>query len=299
MTQSHVIGKSYEYRVRSWFIDKGWKAERNPLSGANEQIEEELGKHDIRCWRDDVKVFLQLECKKTNNEDNVLVIKKEWLDKIDFSNDEFLVFSYNRCKQHFAFMPEDVAEKVIEKLGLKKLQIYEASGESGFGFKREWLENKQDSIFICTFLEKTWYAFDLEAYVDAREKYKIETMANSISEMIKIINNIDDLKLLREKEEKNWGAKEYRLYYSKLERLESGEVSYNPDFIKEGQWWLSDDKKFDWNESTIKNLSSKVEIWVDKNLEEDEEGDIAWSHNSPIEDLQKEFIKILGLDKKK
>jgi len=66
MVFSHVVGKNAEYRLRDWLrAREGWKAERNPLSGASEQIEEELGKHDIRAWNDDLRIFLQLENKKT------------------------------------------------------------------------------------------------------------------------------------------------------------------------------------------------------------------------------------------
>jgi hypothetical protein len=87
------------------------------------------------------------------------------------------------------------------------------------------------------------------------------------------------------------------MYYSKLERLESGDVSYNPSFIKEGQWWLPEDKRFDWNENTVKSIVDKVETWVDKNLE-DEDGNMIWGHGVPVASLEKDIRKILGLDKK-
>jgi len=297
LVYSHVIGRDYEYRVRNWFIKKGWKSERNPLSGASDQIEQELGKHDVRSWKEDLRIFLQLECKKTSKTDDKLVIQKEWLDKIDFTNDEFLVFSYQRCKQHFAFMPKEEAEKIIGKLNLKKSTPHIANGAAGFSFKREWAEGI-DGIFVCEFLDRTWYTFDLEIYVDAREKFKIPTMPTSFSEKIKTITDIDTLKKMREEEESEWGTKEYRIYYSKLERLESGDVAYNPEFIKEGQWWLDEKDKFDWDENTIKSILSKVDDWIDKNLEESDEGEMVWAFGSESEDLGKEIEKILGINKK-
>ncbi|HUX79376.1 MAG TPA: hypothetical protein VMW10_06505 [Alphaproteobacteria bacterium] len=298
MVYAHVIGRDYEYRVRNWFIKKGWKSERNPLSGASDQIEQELGKHDVRSWKEDLRIFLQLECKKTSKADDKLVIQKEWLDKIDFTNDEFLVFSYQRCKQHFAFMPKEEAEKVIGPLNLNKSTPHEAKGGAGFSFKREWVENI-DGIFVCEFLDRTWYIFDLEIYVDAREQFKIPTKPTSFSEKVKTITDIEGLKKLREEEESEWGTKEYRIYYSKLERLESGDVTYNPEFIKEGQWWMPEKDRFDWDENTIKSISEKVNDWVDKNLEESEEGEMVWAFGAEIDSLEKDIEKILGLDKKK
>ena len=306
MTFAHVIGKDYEYRVKQWFLDKGWKAERNPLSGASDQIEEQLGKHDVRAWKEDLNIFLQIECKKTmqkkktkdGQDDDTLVIEKEWLDKIDFTNDEFLVFSYNRCKQHFAFMPKEESDKFLANANLKQTPLYEPRGDAGFGFKRAWLEDKQDTIFTVKFLDRVWHAVDLEVFIDAREKSKVPTKANSFDEKIKTIHSIDTLKELFTNESKVWDTRQLRLYYSKLERLESGkDNAYNPTFIKDSQFWLDEKKKFDWNQNTIEQLVKKVQVWTDKNLEENEDGDLVWTNNESIDVLTGQIKKILGLDK--
>ncbi len=305
MTYANSIGKSYEYRLRNWFVEKGWRSERNPLSGASQQISEQLGKHDVRAWKDNI--FLQIEAKKTGikkknkagEDDDTMVIQKEWLDKIDFNNDEFLVFSFNRCQQHFAFMTNDSAEKIIGTLGMKKSDVHEAKGGSGFGFKRQWLEDQRGLIVVCDFIGKTWYALDLEEYIDAREKSGIPTAATSFEDKIKSIQSMDLLKELHAAESSTWTTKQNRLYYSKLERLETGEENkYNPEFIKQGQFWLSEDKKFDWDRNTVEQIISKVQGWTDKNLIENEDGEIVWSNESDIATLDKEIAKILGLDKK-
>ena len=306
MVFAHVIGRGYEYRLKEWFIAHGWKAERNPLSGASDQIEQELGKHDVRAWRDDLNIFLQIECKKTmikkknkaGEDDDTIVVQKEWLDKIDFENDEFLVFSFNRCQQHFAYMTQEAADRVIGPLNLNKSVVFEARGDKGYGFKREWLEGKSDFIFVSKFMDKTWYAMDLEIYINARERFKIPTKATSFDERLKIINTKETLKVLFDEESKGWGTKEYRLYYSKLERVESGkDNAYSPSFIKDSQFWLDEGKKFDWNENTVNQILEKIQSWTDKNLEEDKEGNLVWENNSEAESLRKEIKKYWGWTK--
>ena len=303
MVFAHVIGKGFEYRLRNWFVEKGWNAERNPLSGASEQIEEQLGKHDVRAWKGDI--FLQIECKKTMKkkktkdglDDDTLIIQKEWLDKINFDNDEFLVFSYNRSKQHFAFMTKEASDKILESSKMKLTPTYEPRGDVGFGFKRDWLEDKKEVIHVSNFIGKIWYAMDLEVFIDAREKSGIPTKATSFDEKIKTIQNADVLKNLFKEESSKWTTREFRLYYSKLERLESGKDNqYNPTFIKDSQFWLDEKKKFDWDQNTIEQVINKVQGWTDKNLEENDDGEMVWLNNEDIIILTKQIKKILGLD---
>lgn len=306
MVFANVIGKGYEYRVRNWFVAKGWKSERNPLSGASDQIEEELGKHDVRAWKDDLNIFLQIECKKTMQkkktkdgvEDDTIVIQKEWLDKIDFNNDEFLVFSFNRCQQHFAFMAAEAADKILQQVShsLVKTDPIDPRGDSGFGFKRVWLEDKQLTICVVNFIGKMWYAMDLEYFIAAREQCKIPTKATSFEEQIKTIQNVEVLKELFTKESSTWTTRQFRIYYSKLERLESGkDNAYNPSFIKDSQFWLDEGKRFDWEKSAVSRISEKVQAWIDKNLSENEDGEIVWTHESQITSLEAEIAKTLGI----
>jgi len=309
MTFAHSIGKSYEYRVRDFLVAKGWKAERNPLSGASEQIEQELGKHDVRAWRDDLDIFLQIECKKTmikkknaaGQDDDSLGIEKKWIDKIDFTNDEFLVFSYNRCQQHFCFMPKEIAEKILAKTKLKCLPTHTPSGDKIFGFKREWIEGKQKEICVIEFLNRTWYALDLEEFLSARERYGGPTSASNFADKIKAMSDIKKLKELYSKEESTLTTKDKRIYYSKLERLESGNSnSYNPDFIKEGQWWMDDSKKFDFKDNIIDRLVSAFDDWLNGFLIEDKKsGRFYLNDDFDQAKLDRKLRTILGLDSKK
>jgi hypothetical protein len=298
---AHVIGRGYEYRVKEWFIKRGWKSERNPLSGASDQIEQELGKHDVRSWHEDKNIFLQIECKKTSTDENILGIKKEWIDKIDFNNDEFIVFSFQNCRQHFCFMPKDIAEKILGKTKLVPMKTHVADGDKIFGFKREWLEGKNKEIFVVDFLGSTWYALDLEEFIDARERYGGPTNATSFGDKIKIIHDVKKLKDLYAKEESKLTTRDKRLYYGKLERLESGDTNaYNPEFIKEGQWWLDESKKFDADKNLVTKLVEAFDEWLNDVLIEDKKsGRFYLNDDFDQGKLEKKIKKLLGLDKKK
>jgi hypothetical protein len=181
---------------------------------------------------------------------------------------------------------------------MKVLPSIEPRGEVGFGFKREWLEGKLDVVHVSKFDGKTWYAMDLEVFIDAREKSKIPTKASSFDEKIKTTQSVDTLKELFAAESSKWNTREFRLYYSKLERLESGKDNmYNPTFIKDSQFWLDEKKKFDWDQNTIDQVIAKVQVWTDKNLQENDDGEMVWSNNEDIDVLTKQIKKILGLDK--
>ncbi len=169
MATANVIGKGYEYRVKKWFIAHNWKSERNPLSGASQQISSELGKHDVRSWREDLRIFLQIECKKTNKKANTINVKQDWFDKIDFGNDEFLCFSYKNCLEHFCLMPTNVIDKIMPNLNKTK-EIYSPVGKKQFIMKREWLEKKPNQAFVLMFNNKEYSIVNLEEFINAREK---------------------------------------------------------------------------------------------------------------------------------
>jgi len=172
MPSAQTIGRNYEYRVRDWFTDQGWKAERNPLSGASEQIVTELGKHDIRTWREDLKIFLQVECKKTSKKDNKLNLEQEWLDKIDFAKDEFLCFSYKNCKEHFGLTTEEVAMKIFQDRDMDLTDdVYSPKGKKQCVMKRVWFEKKPAQLFQIKFNKKMYYIFNLEVFLKARENF--------------------------------------------------------------------------------------------------------------------------------
>lgn len=112
--KSKVRGTGYEYRIRDWFrnakeqADKptGWDAERNSLSREEKSFGEVTAKHDVKAWKDteDGRIFLQIEAKKTGKD--IHTLQKEWIDKIDFTNDELLVIALNRTP-HYAVITVD------------------------------------------------------------------------------------------------------------------------------------------------------------------------------------------------
>jgi Holliday junction resolvase len=223
LVYSSTIGKNYEYRIRNWFRDLGWESERNPLSGASEQIVRNMGKHDVRVRKNDI--FLQLECKKTNKKNGILNIEKEWIDKINFNNDEFLIFSYKNCLQHFCLFPE---KSVIEKIQKSELKIVEdtikVSGKKQFGMKREIIEKNKGKVFRVLFDDIIYLILDLEEYIGLREKFgptQNQTFCNKIS----LMNNIDQLKEIYNKEKDNLTTTEHKEYYIKLEKLEKLHVT--------------------------------------------------------------------------
>lgn len=219
MTQSHVLGRNYEYRLRDWFRDRGWESERNPLSGASEQIVNNLGKHDVRVLKDGI--FLQLECKKTNKKNGILNIKKEWIDKIDFNNDEFLIFSYKNCFQHFCLFPE---KYIIDKLNKSDFEIVKeiikVSGKKQFGMNRGIIEKNKKKVFRIDFDNIFYCILDLEDYISLREKFGPSNVQNFYNK-ISFINDINELKIIYEKEKNNLTTTEHKEYYIKLEKLEN------------------------------------------------------------------------------
>ncbi len=56
----------------------GYEAARNPLSGSSKQISEQIGRHDVRAFKLNVKAFL--ECKKTAK--SQITLHKSWFDKL-------------------------------------------------------------------------------------------------------------------------------------------------------------------------------------------------------------------------
>lgn len=292
-TLAGVIGKGYEYRLRDWFRERGWNSERNPLSGASKQITEEMGKHDVRSWKGEI--FLQIECKKTNKESESLAIQQEWLDKINFDNDEFLCFSYKGCKQHFCMFPKRIGDAIFKDVVLDKSStVYKPSGSSGFGYKREWLEGKPKYCSQVMFNNVHYYVVDLELYVENREKFNGHNAdSKGFVEQVKATHDQSKLKKLFKDSESKLTTREKRIYYGKLERLETGKFnSVDESTMKESQFWL-DDKAIVKPEA-IDKIVAKIEQWIDLNLLEDEEsGNIFWGHRVEIDVLKKVIKKIL------
>ena len=294
MVTAGVIGKGYEYRLRDWFRERGWNSERNPLSGASKQITEEMGKHDVRSWKGDI--FLQIECKKTNKESESLTIQQEWLNKINFDNDEFLCFSFKGCKQHFCLFPKRIGDAIFRDAVLdKSATVYKPVGSSGFGYKREWLENKPRFCSQVDFNNVHYYVVDLELYVEYREKFDGHNAdSKSFVEQVKALHDVSKLKKLYSENESKLTTREKRIYYGKLERVENGKFnSVDATTMNESQFWL--DNKPVVKEESIQKIIEKIEQWIDLNLLEDEEtGNVFWGHKVNIDVLKNIIKKILG-----
>jgi hypothetical protein len=295
MATAGAIGKSYEYRLRDWFRERGWFAERNPLSGASKQITEEMGKHDVRAWKSEI--FLQIECKKTNKESESLAIQQEWLGKINFDNDEILCFSFKNCKQHFCLFPKRIGDAIFKEAQINKSDtVYKPIGNSGFGFKREWLENKDRYCFQADFSNVHYYIVDLELYIEHREKFDGHNeKSKGFVENVKALHDADKLRKLYRENESKLTTREKRIFYGKLERIENGKFnSVDATVMKESQFWI--DNKPVVKEEAINKIIEKVEQWVDVNLLEDEEtGNIFWAHKVDVGILKKIIKKILGI----
>ena len=138
--RSKTIGDGFEYRVRDWFRTQGWSSERNPLSGASEQLKKLVAKHDVRASKNGL--FLQLECKKTNNTQKHK-LQRIWYEKVDFTNDEFIVFGFGRSPI-YCCIPLEIYRELHPNIC--SIPRYIAKGTAQFTFHRQWLED-EDPVF--------------------------------------------------------------------------------------------------------------------------------------------------------
>ena len=261
-------GRSYEYRIRNWFRNKeqkpdlpsGWQAERNPLSGASKQIEDEIGLYDVRAWKGDI--FLQIEAKKTGKKDK-RIIKRAQLDKLKFDNDELYVFAFSRSS-HYALISLDrylmlmsgrsYGSTEVAELCYGSGQIRIARGEKQFTFRKEWLEDSSNSktIFYWPETDTYYVSLPLTEFIKVRELYQ-EQQADKIlsetytpTEFIKRCNDIEQLLAYYEESKDSLLFKEKRILFSKCERLEAGidNQSVGGRFMASQQWWLPADETY-------------------------------------------------------
>lgn len=230
-------GTSYEYRVRNFLRSLGWDAHRNDLSGASKQIAMLVAKHDVRASKNGI--FLQLECKKTKAKEEHK-IERIWFTKIDFTNDEFLVFAFGRSP-HYAMVPE-LAYQMLDKGYVPVAPRYEATGKTQFNCKRAWFD--EDLVVVID-----WKPF--ERYIATTLEHIIGLIEArgplAVLKPMDIINSAKEIGPLVDwyRQYKNRLTNlEKCHYYGKLHRLEHNigdEVS--PEFKASVQWWrdTSDD----------------------------------------------------------
>lgn len=159
-------GRSYEYRVRDHFRSlEGWNAERNDNSKAKKQIKDTdiESKHDVVAWKEDWSIVLQIECKKTSKAK--LALQWEWIEKIDFSNDEILVFATQRTS-HYTLTSLQQYEEMVGKI-TKKHDCLEARGKSQW---RTSIDNF-DSLVELVWNEQHFVIMELSKFLIQREKF--------------------------------------------------------------------------------------------------------------------------------
>lgn len=252
-------GTSYEYRVRNTLQQLGWDAHRNPLSGASEQVAETTGKHDVRASKNGI--FLQIECKKTA-EDKTHKLQRKWIGKIDFSNDEFLVFAFGRSP-HYALVSE-VFYKSLDPTFIATPR-YTAAGGVQFTFHRIWLEEEEIVCFLWKDYNEIFIATELGKFISLLEKRGPLQALHPID----FINSATDIGTLTQwyKDNKHrLTNRERSHYYGKLHRLEHDipdEVS--PEFKASVQWWR------DTNDDVIMKCPHCKELITYKQLKESRE----------------------------
>lgn len=223
-------GSNYEYRCRDFLCSLGWDAHRNPLSGASEQIAETTGKHDVRASK--AGIFLQIECKKTG-EDRTHKLQRKWIGKIDFTNDEFLVFAFGRSP-HYALLSE-VFYKTLDP-SFVATPRYTATGGTMFTFHRVWLDEEDPVCFLWQDYNENFVAVSLDKLIpliEARGPLKA-------LHPIDVINSASTIPELAEWYKGNHHRltnKEKAHYYGKLHRLENDLPDVDPLMKADSQWW--------------------------------------------------------------
>ena len=225
-------GTSFEYRVKQWLLSKGWVAERNPLSGASQQIAATTGKHDVRASKDGI--FLQIECKKTGAQDKH-VLQREWIEKVDFTNDEFIVFAFGRS-DHYALVTSSVYQVLNSDYKID-IPRYEAVGATRFTFHRSWIEEEDPLTFLWKDYNEMFVATSFARLIDLILK---RGPLKAIKPMDFINSAIDITSLTVWYKENKFRLTNLECchFYGKMHRLEHGisdEVS--PEFKASVQWW--------------------------------------------------------------
>jgi len=231
-------GTSFEYRIRNFLRDNGWESERNPLSGASAQVSEVVGKHDVRASREGL--FLQIECKKTAEHEKH-ILQRIWIEKIDFANDEFLVFAFGRSA-NYTLVPEVVYQSVNSDY-VSGLARYAAKGKTRFTFHRSWIEEEDPVVFMWEDYGELYVVTELSKWIQLLLKrgplkaLKPTDVINSATEIGPLI------KWYKENQHRLTNLERCHLY-GKLHRLENGiDDEVAPEFKAAVQWWrdTSDD----------------------------------------------------------
>lgn len=154
-------GKSYEYRVRDWFRQRpGWDKEKTirvPLSGACTALDNPVGKHDIVAIHEN-GLRVDIECKKTGAQE--ISLQKTWIDKLNYSKQEFLVFAMDRTK-HYCLFPISI----FNNTDIETTKV--ARGNKSCKISKEDFVNDKLKFQWC---QQTYYILLLEEYISLLER---------------------------------------------------------------------------------------------------------------------------------
>lgn len=260
------IGMGLEYSLRNHLRERGYQSERVPLSGASVQLRTAVALHDVygrKTFTAPVdplnpsgpvstsSLFLQIECKKSSNpktdkgDTRYLNMQlKKWIHgRIDFNNDELLVFAFARSEL-FALISEE-RFNVINKTPYRPEVEVEVPGESIF--KLYHTVAKKYPLLKCPAMGCNYVILSLDHFLDLRERYQEDLVFENKIEApnpIEFIKKVDDVQKLLDFDKNNkLSYMEKRVLYSKLERIEAGQTIIDPSFINENQFWLKEEDK--------------------------------------------------------
>lgn len=236
-------GKAFEYRVANWFEKRdGWKGLRNPLSGASQQIVESISKHDVRAWNEGLSIFLQIEVKKktgiNKEKRDEIIIKQAWIEKIDFTKDELLVFATDRSDL-YAFIPTCRFFQILKRsycITYDKHNIF--NGDSQFLLRREFVDSASMKRFHLKWNEIEYTVLLLEDFITLRETTILDDDL-SMEDRIKRLTSLEKALKFEKDCLNKLTTTQKRLFYTKLEELESGQI-LNPVYLSQQQFWLTD-----------------------------------------------------------
>lgn len=188
--KSKRAGTSFEYRVRNYFNNlENWEAERNILSGGAGQIIRNIAKHDVRAYNSELNIFIQIECKKKTGigkDGNKISIKKEWINGLNFKNDEILCFACDHSDIYvlteFSIFKEYYNNKAID--------IVKYNSNESFTIKIDEIKDT-DKILEC--FDNIYIILRIDKYINLREDIE-RKKENTIEGMIKKIKTIEDFK---------------------------------------------------------------------------------------------------------
>ena len=236
-------GKVFEYRVANWFNQReGWQGARNPLSGASQQIVESISKHDVRAWNEKLSIFLQIEAKKKTGinkaKRNEIIVQQKWLDKIDFTKDEILVFATDRSDL-YAFIPTTRFFQILGRqyrVEYSKENTY--SGDSQFLMRREYVDDAAQKRYHLKWSDKEYTVLMLDEFLTLRETVILDDDL-SFEDRIKRLTSLEKALVFEVNYWDHLSTPQRKLLYTKLTELESGQI-INPLHLSEAQFWLED-----------------------------------------------------------